>query len=248
MKAFRSILIPASIALMLGACGPKEESAPTAESSEPLAEVAPPAGQTWANTVSKTAEGGYVMGNPEAPIKLVEFASLTCPHCREFADEAFNTIRDKYVASGRVSFELRNYVRDGLDLTAAMLTRCGTDTSYFPLTEQAFSYQDKMFEKAQGLGQDRFQQLSTLPEDQRYVALADALGLTDFFAQRGISRDQANQCLANAETANALANHTGEATQKFNIEGTPTFMINGSKIDFTGWPELEATLQQMGAR
>lgn len=248
MKRIAS-LIALPLMLSLAACGGEADTtAEGAAASEPIAAIPAPAGQSWTETVTKTPEGYYMLGNPEAPIKLVEYASLTCSHCADFAETAFATIRDKYVASGRVSFELRNFVREPLDLTASMLTRCGPKESYFALTEQVLENQADIFTKAQAMGQQRFDQVLALPDNQRYVALAEATGLTDFFAQRGISRDQSNQCLTDIDAARALADATGTATREDQIQGTPTFFLNGRQVSFTGWPALETELQAMGAR
>lgn len=248
MKRIAS-LIALPLMLTLASCGggaDTKSEGPT--KGAPIAAIPAPAGKSWSDTVTKLPNGYYLLGNPEAPIKLVEYASLTCSHCADFAETAFATIRDKYVASGRVSFELRNFVREPLDLTASMLSRCGPEGSYFALTEQVLGNQADIFTKAQAMGQQRFDQVLALPDNQRYVALAEGTGLIDFFAQRGISRDQANQCLTNIDAARALADNTGKATKEDKIEGTPTFFLNGRKVDFTGWPALETELQAMGAR
>jgi protein-disulfide isomerase len=248
MKRFAS-LIALPLMLSVAACsGEADKSAEGPTKGEPIAAIPAPAGKNWAETVTKTDKDYYVLGNPDAPIKLVEYASLTCSHCAEFAEQAFATIRDKYVASGRVSFELRNFVREPLDLTASMLTRCGPNESYFALTEQVLANQADIFTKAQAMGQQRFEAALAMPDDQRFVALADGTGLIDFFAQRGISRDQAMQCLTNVGTAKLLADNTAAATKEDKIEGTPTFFLNGRKVEFTGWPALETEIQAMGAR
>lgn len=248
MKRFAS-LIALPLMLSVAACsGEADKAADGPTKGEPIAAIPAPAGKNWTETVTKTDKGYYVMGNPDAPIKLVEYASLTCSHCAEFAEQAFATIRDKYVASGRVSYEFRNFVREPLDLTASMLTRCGPNESFFALSEQVLANQTDIFTKAQAMGQQRFEAALALPDNQRFVALAEGTGLIDFFAQRGISRDQALQCLTNVETAQALAENTQTATKEDDIQGTPTFYINGRKVEFTGWPALETEIQAMGAR
>ena len=134
-------IAPLAFALALTACGEATEGETGASASGPVEAVEAPAGQKWSETVSKTDAGGIVMGNPDAPIKLVEYMSITCSHCKDFGEQAFAPLRDNYVESGRVSFEIRNFVRDPLDLSAAILSRCGGEGPFFPLTEQALSYQ-----------------------------------------------------------------------------------------------------------
>ncbi len=245
-----SALLVASAALALSACKSEPEGAAAGtagEQAEVIAKVAAPAGKAWADVVTKTPEGGYVMGNPDAPIKLVEWGSLTCHVCKEFSEKAFVSIRDNYVASGRVSFEFRNFLRDPVDLTATMLTRCGPPETYFALTEQVYGQQDALLARLQADGA-KLQPLLELPENERYIQLANATGLTEFFAARGIARDQANACLAKGADASALANQSGDQGKQYNITGTPTFMINGEVLTFNSWPEIEARMQQMGAR
>ena len=199
-------------------------------------------------SLTETPEGGYRMGNPDAPIKVVEFASLTCSHCAEFAEAASAELRDNFVASGRVSYELRNFVRDAIDLTAAQLARCGTPESFFPLAEQIFANQMAMFEKAQAAGEPAYKAAMAQPDDKRGPALGELTGLTEFVAARGIARDQANACLANAAEAQALAKMATEQGEKYDIAGTPTFLINGAKNEENTWKTVKAKLETLGAR
>ncbi|WP_299307921.1 thioredoxin domain-containing protein [uncultured Croceicoccus sp.] len=246
----KTAFLAAPLILALAACGSGEEEAagPAAANREPVASVAAPEGQSWSETISQTAEGGYVMGNPDAPIKLIEYGSLTCSHCAEFSGAAMEPLRTEYVDTGRVSFELRNFVRDPIDITGAMLTRCGADESYFALTDQFWANQPQFFEAVQNAGEQAYQSAISAPDDQRYVAMADITGMFDFFAARGISRDQAISCLQNAQTATQLAENTQAQGEQFDITGTPTFLINGRKIEALTWPEVQTALQNAGAR
>ncbi len=241
-------IAPLAFALALTACGDATEGETGASSSETVEAVEAPAGQKWSETVAKTEAGGIVMGNPDAPIKLVEYMSITCSHCKDFGEQAFVPLRDNYVESGRVSFEIRNFVRDPLDLSAAILSRCGGEGPFFPLTEQALSYQGTMFEKAQAMGEATYSDILQSAPDARFVRLAEQLGLIAFFQQRGISEDQAKTCLADTEAAESLMNATQKAAEEHNIEGTPTFLLNGQKIDGTNWAMVEAKLKEAGAR
>ena len=241
-------LAAALLALGLAGCGKSDKGADAAVSGAPVASVAPPQGQAWSDVVAKTPEGGYRMGNPNAAIKLVEYGSLTCPHCAEFATESGEELRTSFVDSGKVSFEFRNFVRDPIDLTAALLTHCGTPESFFALTHEVFANQQSFFQKVQGTGEAAYTKAMALPGNQRFAELARITGLTDLFAARGIPRNQGETCLANTASADALAKATDQQGKEFNIEGTPTFLINGQKAETVGWKELKARLQAMGAR
>ncbi len=229
--------------LVFGLAGCSKDKGDTAggSQSEVIAQVSPPAGKQWADMVNKTPEGGYRMGNPAAAIKLVEYGSLTCPHCAEFMEKSSAELRDSFVGSGRVSYEFRNFVRDGLDVTAAMLTQCSSPESFFPLTEQAFKKLPSVTEAA-------FQGAISLPDDKRGTALAQLIGLTDIFATYGIAKDQIDACMADSARVQTLAKNTRDQAEQYKIEGTPTFLINGASIGSMGWEELRSKLQVLGAR
>ncbi len=243
MKAISGLALIA-LSLTLAACGKSEEGAkPT---GEPIAAVAAPAGTSWSQTVTESADGYYVMGNPDAKLKLVEYASYTCSHCRDFTAEASEDIR-QLVDSGKMSFEMRPFVRDPIDISTSLLARCGGKDIFYPLSEQFFANQETMFEKAQGLGDARYQQLMSAPPAQRFGQLADAIGLVDFAKQRGIAEDQARQCLADTKEAEALAKSVEKATSQYQISGTPSFLINGVLVDnAASWPVLRTKLKEAG--
>lgn len=229
-------------ALALAACSGSETEEAAATSAEPIAAIAAPAGQNWVDTAATTPEGGVVIGNPNAPIKLVEYASHTCGHCASYAEESGGKI-DAYVSSGRVSFELRNQIHDPVDLTISLLARCGEPAAFHPLAHEAWANLNGIIEKAQanpaamqGQGDDRF------------VQIANAAGLLDFFAARGISRDKATQCLSDTAKAESIVAASNTQSQELDVTGTPTFFINGAKIDASNWAAVEAALQQAGAR
>jgi len=238
-------LIALPLALGLAACGKKDNAAPVTTGTA-LNKVAPPPGQAWTDVVSVTPDGGYLMGNPNAPIKLIEFASLTCPHCAEFAEKGLPHLRDEYVAHGTVSLEFRNFVRDPYDTTMAMLVRCGAPESFFALTEQVFTNQKALFEQLQPVGPQL--QAANLPPSDMFKAIGERGGLTDFFAARGIAKDQAAQCLGKVDTATKLADGTSKAGETFNVTGTPTFIVNGRNVEVATWESLEPILKQAGAR
>ena len=213
MKAITGLALIA-LSMTVSACGDKDATSTT--SAEPIAPVAAPAGTSWSNTVTQTADGNFVMGNPQAKVKLIEYASYTCSHCRDFAAEASEEIR-KIVDTGKMSYELRNFVRDPIDISTSLLARCGGKDVFYPLSDQFFANQNAMFEKAQALGDAKYQQLMSAPPAQRFGNLAEAVGLVDFAKQRGISEDQAKQCLADTAVAEKLAEGVQAANSQYKI-------------------------------
>lgn len=234
-----------ALGLSLSACGEKAADNAT-QSSAPVAAVAAPAGTSWSQTVNETPDGHFVMGNPNAAVKLVEFGSYTCSHCRDFASQSHEELT-KLVDTGKLSFELRPFVRDPIDISTALLARCGGKDVFYALSGQFFDNQDAMFQKAQSLGDQRYQQLMSAPPAQRFTELAGALGLIDFAKQRGIAEDQARTCLADIGTAEKLAKSVADATSQYKIDGTPSFLLNGTMIENAStWDAVRAKLTAAG--
>jgi protein-disulfide isomerase len=240
-------VIALPLALGLAACGSKPDEM-GGLSGEVIENIAPPAGQSWTEVIEKTPEGGYRMGNPEAPIKLIEFASLTCPHCARFSEEGDEELRDTFVASGRVSWEFRNFVLNEIDMTMALLVRCGSPESFFALTGQTFANQEALIEAWDSASQVQRNRVVSLPPNQRFQYIAKLMGLQDFYGARGIAADQAAACLTDVKAAEALANATSEQGQKYDISGTPGFVINSTTLEAHTWPEVKARLETLGAR
>jgi protein-disulfide isomerase len=242
VKALPGLAILA-LSLSLAACGKSEEGAKP--SGAPVAAVAAPAGTTWSQTVAQTPEGNFLMGNPSAAVKLVEYGSYTCSHCRDFSAEASEEIR-KLVDTGKMNFEFRTYVRDPIDLTTALLARCGGKDIFYPLSEQFFANQTAMFDKIQG--QDAaFKAVESMPPAQRFGAIAQIAGLVEYAQQRGISADQAKQCLADTAAAEKIAKGVEAANTQYQISGTPSFLINGVLVDNVAtWATLQPKLKAAG--
>jgi protein-disulfide isomerase len=247
MKHARIVLSMLALPLALGVAACDKGTEASAPSGQPLAKVAPPAGKAWSDVVVKTPEGGFRMGNPKAPITLLEFGSMTCSHCAEFSEKSSAELRDNFVASGRVSYEFRNFVRDPIDITSALLARCGAPESFFALTDQMFANQAATFAKVNAAGQPAQEAAMNQPDAKRFIALGEVTGLTEFVSARGIAKNQANGCLANLDEAKALAQRTKDDGEKYEVTGTPTFIVNGTKFE-GGWPELKAHLETLGAR
>lgn len=239
------VAVPLSLALV--ACGSKEEGN-AAASGEAIAKITPPAGKNWTEMVEKTPEGGYRVGNPDAPIKFVEYGALSCSHCADFSKQSSAEMMNDFVASGRVSFELRLFMLNALDMPAALLVTCGPAETVPTLAKQFWGWQDTMFENLKKAGDARLQAISNQPPPAQFVALAGATGMDEFVKARGISADQAASCLADSNKATELANQTQRASKEDEITGTPSFLINGQKAETNSWPELKAKLQALGAR
>jgi protein-disulfide isomerase len=246
-KANLLALGASALALALAGCNQAADNATAAANGSTAAAVAPPAGQDWTQVVSQTPEGGFVMGNPNAPVKLVEYLSLTCPHCAQFAETGYPQLQE-YVKKGTLSLELRNYVRDPIDVTATLVTRCGGAPSYFAMTEQALAQQGQILDAAQKLPQDQLQRLQSAPPADQFKSLASMLGIDQFAKQRGVPQAKLDQCFADKAALDQLVAMQKKANEIPNFAGTPTFLLNGTMLQNAGtWEQLEPQLKQAGA-
>jgi protein-disulfide isomerase len=198
----------------------------------------------WARTVVATPGGGFRMGNPNAKVRLIEYGSLTCPHCRRFAETGMAPLR-AYVKGGKVSFEYRNYILNGIDVAAALVARCGGPTRFFPIADRLYATQGQWIARVQALPAAETERLNALAEGDRLVAIAKVAGIQDLAAPTGLTPVQANKCLADPAGL-ALLTRIVESANGLGVQGTPTFFVNGTKVDAGDWPSLEPLLKKAG--
>jgi len=235
-------------ALALSACDKANDGTPSSAAPGSIAAVAAPAGTTWAQTVVAT-EQGIRMGNPDAPIKIVEYASYTCPHCREFQEQSHEALERDYVNTGKVSLELRSLIRDPLDLSAALIARCAGPDAFFALSGQLFANQDAMVQQFLSHSQADQTAASQAAPEQRFGRMAEMAGLIEFAKQRGLPEDKVRACLADTAQAQKLASVTEAVLKEYPaFPGTPSFIMNGQLLDNTSnWTALQAKLRDAGA-
>lgn len=200
------------------------------------------AARDWTRTVVATPEGGFRMGNPAARVKLVEYGSLTCGHCAAFAHEGMAPLLAR-VRTGKVSYEYRNYILNGLDVAASLLARCGGPSRFFPLADKLYATQPQWMGRLTALTAAQKAQLNALPEGQRLGRLADVTGLTGLAAQHGIAPAQGKTCLSDRAGLDRLA-AIAEAAAAQGVQGTPTFLLNGANIGVHTWSTLEPILRE----
>ena len=245
MKTFRRMVIAAAILAVAGCNGEKAAEAKMAPEAT-VASVRAPKDGDWSTVVSKTTEGGFVMGNPNAKVKLIELGSLTCPHCAEFEEKAVEPLVNNYVKKGLVSYEFRNFVRDPFDLTAALITRCGGAKSFYPLTKAMYADQANWVRKIQAATPEQQQALSTLPPAEQFKEIAKLAGFQQWAAMRGLPTAKTNQCLADQQAIDKLVQMNSDATTEFpEMPGTPTFIINGKIAENAAtWETLEPAIKK----
>jgi protein-disulfide isomerase len=213
--------------------------------SNAAAAPAPAVQRDWTGVVAMTPEGGFRMGNPDAPVKLVEYGSLTCPHCATFAAAAMTELRGRYVTSGRVSFEYRNFVLNGIDVAASLLARCGGAETFFPVADALYARQEEWTGRIAGLDDEQKERLNALPPGARLARLAEIGGLSALAAGHGVTAQRGKACLADEEGLDRLA-AMAEAASALGVQGTPTFFINGEMVEAYDWATLEPLIRQAG--
>lgn len=165
----------------------------------------------------KAAPGDMSLGNPKAPVHVVEYLSLTCPHCAEFHHEVFPAFKAKYIDTGRVYFTIRELLTAPAQVAAAgfLMARCNGGKNYFPIVEQVFK------------SHPRWQAGGSIKPI--FVEIAKANGLTEA---------QFEACIVDEAAGNALQKRLEYAIGVDKVTGTPTFFVNGVLVPAGHVPTL----------
>ena len=239
------LLAAAAAILASAACNAEKNNGSSGAGAAVAKPVPPPKGGDWTQLVTATTAGGYQMGNPNAAVKLIEFGSMTCPHCREFDEKGVGPLISKYVKSGRVAYEFRNYVRDPFDLAGSLITRCNGAKGFFPLTRAMYKDQPNWIARLQTVPPEQQQALANLPVNRQFVEIAKLAGFQQWAAMRGVPSAKANACLSNEAEVNRLVQMNSDATTQFpDFAGTPTFIVNGETVKGATWDLLEPELRK----
>jgi protein-disulfide isomerase len=240
------LAVSAALLAATAACNGDRGGQQGEASSGPIEKVAPPEGGQWSDVVTQTPEGGFLMGNPQARVKVVEFVSLTCPICAKFDESGGRALIDNYVQTGQVSLEMRNFVRDSADLAASLVARCGGSERFFPLTSALLADQQQWLGRAQEVfTPQRQQEIAALPPGQQALEVARALGFQQWAAQRGVPSARTTQCLTDEAEISRLVQMNADAVSRYNVPGTPTFLINDRLVDNAStWETLEPKIRE----
>jgi protein-disulfide isomerase len=209
------------------------------------------AARDWSRSVVVTPEGGFRMGNPAAKVKVVEYGSLACPHCRHFEETGYKPLVQKYVRTGQVSYEFRNLLLNGPDIAVSLITRCSGPAHFFPMSEAVYASQAQWAGKIQqtvgALSDAQKAEMEKMTDQQRIIKYAELGDLAQLGTRFGVTPARAQQCLSDPDALRRLIGMT-EAANKAGVDHTPTFFINGKTTDAAGWEQLEPLIKQAGAR
>jgi len=202
----------------------------------------------WNNVVARTPLDSHLLGNPNAAVKLVEYISYTCPHCAHFEAESDAQLRIGFIATGKGSIEVRSFVRDPIDLTAALLTHCGPPSKFFGNHSAILRHQTTWMAPLANISDAQKARWSSTDFGARTRAIASDLGLYSLMEARGYGRPELDRCLGDKALAERLAKNTKDAAEKDFVNGTPSFLLGGVPLSGTyNWatlkPQLEARLR-----
>lgn len=196
----------------------------------------------WSRSFAVTPDGGFRMGNPKARVAIVEYGSLTCPHCRHFTQTAMKPLLAGYVRTGRATYEFRPLVLNGIDLAATLVARCGGPSRFFPIAEELYATQPTWAGRITDAQQ---QKLQAMPEGQMMLNIARITGVTRIAAGHGVPIAVAERCAKDEAAAQRLADMADAANGK-GVDGAPTFFVNGERVAAHDWPTLEPFLKKAG--
>jgi protein-disulfide isomerase len=169
-----------------------------AEGSVPMAELMAP-----------EALPDMAMGSDKAPVTIVEYASMTCPHCANFDEKTFPDLKKRYIDTGKVRFIFREFPLDPLASAGFMLARCAGEKDH-----------DKYFAMVETLFRQQAQWVTAKPVPP-LLAIAKQAGFTE---------QSFDACLANQKLLDDIQNVRQRAIDKFKVQSTPTFFINGAMV------------------
>lgn len=176
--------------------------------SAPLAAPPPAANpQTAQAAAPELAADDMVLGSPDAKVTIMEYASLTCPHCMAFHNDTLPKIKAEFIDTGKAKLVFRDFPFDQAGLRAAMMARCGGK-------EKFYGYIGVLFKN-----------MESWTREQDWKAALARIGKLG-----GMSQEAFDKCLADTALESAILAKRLEAAQKFGVDSTPTFFVNGEKI------------------
>ena len=160
--------------------------------------------------------GDLSLGNKDSKVTVIEYASMTCGHCAHFARDVWPEFRKKYVDTNKIHYIFREFPLDNLAAAASMLARCAGDDKTFPLIEVLFAKQ----------------------ADWAFVEGNPVPKLFEIAKQAGFTQESFDKCLTDQKLLDNITESRRRASDVFGVNATPTFFINGKKLD--GGPTMEA--------
>ena len=176
------------------------------------------------------ALGDVVLGSEDAPVTVIEYASFTCPHCKNFHVQSWPTIKRDYVDTGKVRFIMREVYFDQFGLWGAMVARCGGEERYYDLVDALLKNQDQWY----GVHREAFVQTKNAGP------IVDEL--KKIGRRVGMSNTRIEECVTDVALRDRLVADFQEYAERDNVRSTPSFMINGEMTTGVRSPAAMAEL------
>ncbi|PQA87755.1 DsbA family protein [Hyphococcus luteus] len=226
---FRRAALTGALALLAAACGGADSEA--GQAGEKTVAEAP------ANSVEKVGEGALsdmALGAKDAAVVVIEYASVTCPHCAQFHEDIFPQIKEDYIDTGKVRFIFREFPTAPANLSVAgsMLARCAADEkgddAYFLVLDALFKNQGNPYQENKGwiYGDN--------PRDE----------LLKIASQAGMSAEDFDACMKRQELLDFLNANIKEGSEKYGVNSTPSFVINGQTRHFSTEEDFAKALDE----
>ena len=164
------------------------------------------------------------IGNPDASVTVIEYASFTCPHCAHFHETVYGDLKKNYIDTDKINFVYREVYFDPLGLWAGLTARCGDGEKYFGIADMIFDQQREWIDTK-----------DPNASAQNLRRIGKTAGLTD---------DQLDACFADADMAKAMVAVYQENRKADNVQGTPTFIINGETYSNMNYADFAAILDE----
>lgn len=166
-----------------------------------------------------------VLGDANAPVEIVEYASLSCAHCRDFWKQDFPRLKADYIDTGKVKFTLKDFPTDNdIAIAGIALARCKGEANYYPIVDDVFSAQyDLMMAAREG---------------------AAGAKLVEIAGKHNVSPEELRACMSDKRIMDFI-NKTVEEGQKAGVRGTPAVFLNGKSLDDHRYPALSAAIEQV---
>jgi protein-disulfide isomerase len=176
-------------------------------------------------SLSQAQPADHVLGDPDAPVTLVEYASMTCPHCATFHNEVLPRLKDAFIEPGRVKLVFRHYPLDQRALRASMLAECFEGKRFFSMLDILFDNQQRWARSD-----------DPMSHFQKYAGLA------------GLDPDGLRRCMNDEATADSILQRQLKARRDADIRSTPSFLLDGETISGNpGFEALARKLREAGA-
>ena len=221
-------------ALLLAATAPAIATGPA---------MAQPAPQDWNLAYADTGKGHRV-GNPDAPVQMIEYVSYTCPHCANYARVSEGALRLGYVGESKAAVEVRHLIRNPIDIAAALVTECGPADRFFDRHRAMFLGFDTWIAKAQAATPAQQTRWRSGTIAQQMQAIAGDLDFHELMEPQGLGVAEIDRCLADEDKARAIVAASQTNADEFAVTSTPSFVVNGTLAEGVHtWETLQPLLE-----